>query len=400
MQRKYMAILAVIIVLMGIFAVNGYAAVRRETVTISREEYERLLRFSKLDEILKWVEQLYYQEPDIDAMLEMAARGLMAGLGDNYSYYYTEDEWASMWEKDEGEYAGIGLNLLGDYSTGIVTIIRVFKDTPSKDAGVLRGDILVRVEDLEVNVYSMQEAVDIMRGQVGEEVEIEVLRGNEFITFHIPRQDIHVNQIESTMLDDQVGLITLYQFASESQQEFTEAFNKLKAEGAQSLIIDLRDNPGGWVDAAVTVADLFLDETYLIYVEDRYGYQYKNWYVTTDGKDDIPLVIIINENSASASEILAGGLQDLGRATVVGTLSYGKGIMQNVIGLGENSTDGIQVTCAEYFLHSGKKVHKVGITPDVISEMPEEMKSKYFEHGDLSDPQLYDAYQEALKLIK
>ena len=404
MKKKIIALCAVLILLSGTVVLSGQASgifdffnQKKQTVTISQEEYDRLSRFSKMDTILQYVETWYYEEPDVDALIENATRGLLYGLGDPYSFYYNEAEWKEMWEDDEGEYAGVGMELLGNAQDYSVTITRVFRDTPAERAGIRKGDILVRVEDIEVDFYSMQNAVNVMRGTVNEIVEIEVRRGSEYLTFQVPRGIIHINRVEYTMLDDQVGYILLYQFAGESEKEFAEALDALKAQGAKSLVVDLRDNGGGWVQAAVDIADLFLDDGLLMYSEDRYGTREE--YPMKAGSDDIPLVFLVNENSASASEILSGGMHDRGRATVVGTQTYGKGIMQVVIDLDDNK-DGFQMTYSQYFLPSGEKVHKIGVTPDILSEMPEDMESTLFELGDLSDPQLKDAWEAARNLIQ
>ena len=406
MKKPRLALLiAVMLLLTCVFSAQAagifdFSKKKQDVVTVSREYYERMQRYEKMDTILQYIEYWYYQEPDTDALIENATRGLLYGLEDPYSYYYNVEEWADMWEDDEGEYAGLGLYLLGNYKDYTVTVIRVFENTPAKDAGIRRGDILVRVEDIEVTAYTMQNAVNVMRGKVGEEVEIEIYRDGEYLTLHIPRAVVHVNRIASGMLDEQVGYIALYEFAGESQEEFTAAFEDLKKQGAQVLMVDLRDNGGGWVQAAKEIADLFVDKGILVYSEDRY--KTREDIETTDGKDDIPLVFLVNENSASASEILAGGLQDLGRATLVGTQTFGKGIIQTVIPLDEKkgSEDGFQMTYAQYFLPSGKAVHKVGITPDVESVMPDELKTQYFDFADLSDPQLKDAYDVARGLLE
>ena len=402
MNKRVLTALAILVVLSLGLMLTGQAAglfdftKKGKTVTISQDEYDRMSRYARMDEILQYVEAWYYQEPDVDALIENATRGLLYGLEDPYSFYYNEDEWKELWEDDEGEYAGIGIQLLGNYLDYSVTVTQVFRDTPAQQAGLRKGDLLVRVEDIEVTAYTMQNAVNVMRGKVGEEVEIEVQRGDEFITFHIPRAQIHVNRIEYTMLDNHVGYILMYEFAGESQKEFSDALAALRAQGAQALVVDLRDNGGGWVDAAISIGDLFLDEGILAYSQDRYGN--REDYKTTDGKDDIPLVFLVNENSASASEILSGGLQDLGRATVVGQTTFGKGIVQTAIGL-DNDEAGFQMTYAQYFLPSGAEVHKIGITPDVIAEMPEDLKNVYFDLGDLTDPQLKTAWETAQSMI-
>ena len=371
----------------------------KKTVTISQQEYDRLSRYKKMDTVLQYIEEWYIDEPDTDKMIENATRGLLYALEDPYTFYYNAEEWKQMQEDDEGEYGGIGIQMLGNATDYSVTITRVFKDTPAERAGVKKGDVLVRVEDLEVDFYSMQNAVNIMRGIVDEVVEIEVKRGEGYLTFRIPRATIHVNRVESTMLDDHIGLIVLYEFAGESEKEFMAALDALENQGAKALIVDLRDNGGGWVESARQIGDLFLNDGILFYTQDRAGYREES--KMKPGADDIPLVFMVNENSASSSEILSGGLHDRGRCTLVGTQSYGKGIVQAVLPLedGDNA-DGFQMTIEEYFLPSGAKVHKEGLTPDIVSEMPEELKNAYFELGDLSDPQLKDAWNAAKDLVK
>ena len=399
MNKRIWTVGVALVLAFGVLAASAHAGglfdfsfSKKDTVTISQAEYDRLRQYSKLDTVLQYVEALYWQEPDHDKLLEYAIRGMMAGLEDPYTFYYNAQEWSDWKEEEEGVYGGVGLELLGNAETNLVTITRVFRDTPAERAGVHKGDLLVRVEDIEVNAYTMKDAVNVMRGLVDEEVEIEVKRGAEYITFRMPRATIVINRVEYTMLEDQVGYILLYRFEGESEKEFASALQALREQGAQSLVVDLRDNPGGWVEASRQIADLFVDEALLVYLEDRYGYREE--YKTVKGKDEIPLVFLVNGNSASASEILAGGLQDLGRAKVVGTQSFGKGVMQTVLPLNDN-TEGCQITIGQYFLSSGAAVHKKGITPDVISQMPEEWANRLFELGDMTDPQLLDAWKLA-----
>ena len=201
-----------------------------------------------------------------------------------------------------------------------------------------------------------------------------------------------------TMLEDNVGLIALYEFSGDCEEKLSADVEELEKQGATALILDLRDNTGGWVDAAEKIANIFLDKQLLFYSENRAGNREERY--TKAGKDDIPLVVLVNGASASSSEILSGSLQDCGRALVVGTQTYGKGIMQYVLPLSgvEGKEDGMQVTYAQYFMPSGRKVHKIGITPDVISEMPEELVGNFFQLGDMDDPQLKTAWEQAVKL--
>ena len=373
---------------------------RDDEVTISKEEYDSLNQFAKLKEIMDVVDIYFYEEPDKDKMLEYAIWGMLQGLGDNYTFYYNPERWKQLWDDDEGSYAGVGIQMMANFNDNTVTISRVFKNTPAEEAGLKKGDHLIRVDDLTVTAETMSDAANLMRGKEAETVEIEVVRRGENIVLTVGRRQIQVNWVEHTMMDDQVGLIVLYDFAGDCVTGFSDALKELREQGATSLIVDLRDNGGGWVDAAEKIADLFLDKQLLFYAEDRFGHRNENY--TTDGKDDIPLVIMINGNSASSSEILAGSLRAAGRATLVGTKSYGKGIMQYVVPLnGTNGQeDGMQVTFAQYFMPDGQVVHKVGLTPDVEVEMPEELIGEYFELGDMNDPQLKTAWEEAVRIAE
>ncbi len=371
---------------------------KNEEVTISVEEYERLKQFEKLATVKEYIETYYYQDVDTDLMMEYAMQGMLSSLDDPYTFYYNEEAWADMWEDDTGVYGGVGLQLLGNYETNIVTITQVFKGTPAEGAGVHKGDQLIRVDDIQVDATTLDAAVKHMRGESDSLVELEVIRKGENIVFTMYRAEIHVNRVEYTMLDNNVGYIVLYQFAGESDAEVQAAMDALTAQGAKSIILDLRDNPGGWVSSAMKVADLFLDRELLYYAQYRDGSKEESW--TKAGKTDIPLVILINENSASSSEILSGGLQNLGRATLVGKTSYGKGIIQYVLPIDDDEKDGFQFTVAQYFLNDGTAVHKIGITPDVEVEMPEELVGTYFDLGDMDDPQLKRAWEIASEAQK
>ena len=367
-----------------------------DTVTISRSEYERLQRYAELDEIWQIVETYYYQEPDEESMLDGAEMGLLYGLGDPYTYYSTPEQYAQLWADDEGEYAGIGIQIMGDYITGLCTISRVFLDSPAFDAGLRKGDILTRVEDVDVVVTTLQDAVNIMRGEPGTPVNVQVQRGDQLLDFVVDRAVVHVNWVNSCMLEGNVGYISLYEFSGDCSPSFAVHLDNLMNEGARSLIIDLRDNPGGWVDDAQKVADMFLAEGNVASLVYRDGTT-ELYTTTTDGKENpIPLVVLVNEYSASASEILAGALQDRGRATIVGTQTFGKGVVQYVLPVGTRGA-GMQITVAQYYTPNGNEVHKVGITPDIEATLPEGDTTMY-DIGDLSDAQLKKAHEIALSL--
>lgn len=367
-----------------------------DTVIITRAEYDRLKRYEKLDEVRQYVDAYFYQEPDSQKLMDGAIQGLLSGTEDAYTFYYPEEAWKTLWEEDSGRYAGIGVQMVGGYESPQVTITRVFQNTPAEAAGLRKGDVFYMVNDLEVTNATMQDAVKLMRGVPGEQVQVQVLRDGKVLSFDITKAEIVVNRVESRMLDDQVGLIALYEFAGHSYSDFKAAYDQLKEQGLRSLIIDLRDNSGGWVDDGSKLADLFLDKVLLFYTEDRKGYQEKTF--GTPGSEDMPLVLLVNENSASTTEIFSGAMKDHGRARLVGTKTFGKGVIQKVQELPDRVT-GFQLTVAQYFTPEGHAVHKQGILPDVDVEMPEELAQTYFQLGDMTDPQMKAAYDEARSLL-
>ncbi|MBP3721161.1 MAG: S41 family peptidase [Clostridia bacterium] len=370
-----------------------------DTVTISRDLYERYRQFDELLELMDVVDYYYYQEPNVTDMLQGASAGLLAGLQDPYTFYYTPEAWQKMKEDDEGEYAGVGILISSNYKTGVCTISRVFRGSPAEAAGVQRGDILYRIgEDLYVVPETLQDAVDIMRGTPGTSVDVTFLRDGEEITFNLTRANITVNQVESTMLTEEIGLIAVYEFAGKVDAEFEEALNDLISRGAKGLIIDLRDNPGGWVDSAQQVGDLFMDAGDLCYLVYRDGTE-DHCYPTRDGKIEIPLVTLVNENSASASEILTGALRERAGATVVGVNTYGKGIVQAVLPIGSEGA-GYQITIAEYRTPEGGAVHKVGLAPDVEIPLEEGDNGGYDFADSQRDPQLKKALEVMEEKLK
>ena len=376
--------------------IYGTGADGSDTVTISREEYEKYRQFSEMFTIMDAANDSFYQDTDTDKMIEYATRGLMAGLDDPYSFYYSPEEYAQMWEEDEGNYVGIGVMIQANMETQVCTIIRVFTGGPAEAAGVQRGDILYRVgEDLYVNAGNLEDAVSIMRGEPETDVDVTFLRNGEEITYTITRRQVNVNQVESKMIDASVGYIALYEFSGQCDDEFEEALNRMMKSGAKGIIIDLRDNQGGWVDQARAIADLFMDEGELCYLKYRDGVRHGEEYRTRNGKADVKLVILINENSASSSEILTGALRDCAGAVTVGVKSFGKGIIQGVFPVGEKGA-GYQMTVAQYFTPNGSAVHKIGITPDYEIPLPEGDNGMY----DFADTEHDVQLNKAVEVMK
>ena len=361
-----------------------------DTVTIPRELYEQYRKMDTLMEILDVVEANYYEEIDESSLFDGAAAGLLDSLGDPYTFYYTAESFASYMEHQQGNYAGIGIQISTSYVTRTSTISRVFAGSPAEAAGVQRGDVLYQVEDLMVTPETIQDAVTIMRGTPGTTVHVTFLRGDEKLELTVGRAQISINRVESCMLTSQIGYIRLWEFMGDCANQFKEAYDGLKAQGMEGLILDLRDNPGGLLNDALAIGDLFLDSGVLTYIEYRNGQ--KQYYRTSEGAEDLPICVIVNENSASCSELLTGALRDRLGTRVVGVTSYGKGVVQHLLQVDAEGA-AMQLTVAQYFTPSGFAVHKVGIEPDVVIGLPEGDNGMY-KLGDLADPQLQAALDD------
>ena len=364
-----------------------------DAISISKAEYEKYQQFSEALTLYDMAKAYYYKDIDPVTLAEGAARGVLAELNDPYSYYYNPQEWANMFLEDEGKYVGIGVLINTNLETKTCSVCRVFENTPAQEAGIQRGDIIYKIgEDFYVTSDNITEAVKIMRGIPGTDVNITFLRNGKEISYTITRRDINVNEVSSTMLDSDIGYIALYQFSGNCDGEFAFALNKLVSQGAKGIIIDLRDNTGGWVDQAQYIADLFMDEGELCYLTYRNGQEDHESFVTKDGKTDVKLVILINENSASSSEILSGALRDCANASLVGTTSFGKGIVQIVLPVGTRGA-GCQITVAQYFTPNGYAVHGQGITPDYIVKLPKGDNGMYDFADTKNDVQLKKAVE-------
>lgn len=382
MKRNHVVASLLLAALICAFAVQAFAASsylpafmrgEDETVTITKEEYERLLKYEKLDVLLELAETYYYEDVDVDAMLEMAAVGLIAGLDDVYSVYYTAEDMEEFNEETEGEYAGIGCQLLADPSDELITVTRVFKGSPAEEAGVRAGDKIVYVDDVYYSAYEMDEAVSVMRGEPGGTVKVTVMRNLETIDFDITRRIIQINYVEYEILEGNIGYVMVYDFLGDAVEGFAEAIEAFKAADVSGMIIDLRNNGGGLLDASIEMADMILPEGVVVSLKDKTGYTEE--YSIDNEYYDVPMVVLINEYSASASEILCGAIRDYGAATLVGAKSFGKGVVQSVLEFPDGS--GVKLTTAQYFTPSGEYIHGVGIEPDVEVELDEDAVTLY-----------------------
>lgn len=337
---------------------------------ISEDEYQALKRYERLDQVFQILNEYYYTEVDEAVLLTGAVRGMMNSLGDPYTFYYTPEEMAESNEHQEGVYEGVGMQILGSID-GDMIVTRTFKGSSAYEMGVRAGDKIVAVNGQPVSaetVQAMNEAVDMIKGKRGTTVTVTFERSGTLIDFLLERRSVNMNRVEYAMLDGGIGYIMLYEFMGDAVEGFEEAVDALKKQGMKGLVIDVRSNPGGLLDAVVDICDILLPKGTTVYMEDRTGYR-ETFY--SDAKMlGLPLVVLVNENSASASEILAGAVQDTEVGTIVGQTTFGKGIVQVVIPF-QNDGAGLQLTTATYYTPAGRCIHGSGVVPDVIVDNEE-----------------------------
>ena len=304
-------------------------------------------------------------------------RGYMYSLNDPYSVYYDKDEYTSLNEENSGTYCGIGVQVSQNVYTGIITAVKVFKDSPAQEAGMLPGDILYKVEDIEATGEDLSLLVsDHIRGEEGTKVHLTVYRQStdEYVEMDVERRMVENPTVEYEMLENKAGYISLSSFEEVSSEQFKKAVDDLTAQGMEKLIVDLRNNGGGVVQAAKEIADYLLPDGKTIVSFKGKGID-DSTYSSDDGHEvDVPTVLLVNGESASASEVLTGALKDNNWATIVGEKTFGKGIAQGVFNLPDGS--GLKLTTAYYYTPSGECIHKLGIEPDVTVALAEDLKSK------------------------
>lgn len=327
----------------------------------------------KLSLLQNLVDTYYLNEVDTEAMETGIYKGFIDSLDDPYSTYYTKEEYANLLESSSGVYYGIGAVVSQDVKTGIITIVKPYKDTPAYKAGLLPDDIIYKVEGEEVTGRDLTEVVSKMKGAEGTTVNITIIRDGveDPIDFTIERQKINIPTIDYQMLDNDIGYIQISEFDEITVSQFNTAINELEKMGIKGLVIDVRNNPGGLLDSVVSILDRLLPKCLLVYTEDKYNNREEERAKNPD-KFDKPIAVLINGESASASEIFAGAIQDYGIGTIIGTTSFGKGIVQKVIPL----TDGtaVKLTISKYYTPKGRNIHGTGIEPDVKVELADELK--------------------------
>ena len=320
----------------------------------------------KVDEIYSYLNLYYYDDYELENIEDGLYKGIMEGLEDPYSQYYTKEEFADRMVSTSGTYAGIGAGLSQNADTMEVVISKVYRGTPAEEAGLMNGDLVLYVNEIEANSMELSDLVQQIRGEEGTTVHMVVYREStkETLELDVTRKDIELPSIEGEMLDNKIGYIQITEFQAKTDEQFIEMVNSLKQQGMKGMILDVRANPGGYLSSVVEIADMILPEGLIVYTEDKYGS--RNEYKSDEECMDIPIVLLIDENSASASEILAGAIKDYKYGTLVGTTTFGKGIVQNVVQLSEG--DAIKITTSKYFTPNGNYIHEVGILPDVEVE--------------------------------
>ena len=318
---------------------------------------------NKLSVLEQYIDYFYYKSSEIteEEKENGMYKGLFESLGDVYSCYYTPEEYKILEEQTQGVYYGIGAYVSQDVETGFCAISGVIKNSPAEEAGLMEGDIIYKVDGEDMAGLELDEVVSNIRGEEGSEVTLTLVRDGKNMEVTLTRARVNTPTVDSEMLQDGIGYLQITEFDDVTTEQFNENMAQLKADGLKGLIIDLRGNPGGNVTTVCAIAEQLLPEGLIFYMEDKDGNktEYK-----CDGADfDLPLVVLVNEYSASAAEILSGAVKDAGIGKLVGKKTFGKGIVQNVIPLEDGSA--IKLTIANYYTRGGNDIHLKGVEPDV-----------------------------------
>ncbi len=352
----------------------------------------------------KIIKSSYYKDVDDATLYKGALQGMMASLNDQYSWFVDEGSYKELTQDLGGKYTGIGVNVTLDTEDELITVVSPIEDTPAFKAGIAAGDKIISVNGTPVSKSNYQDAISMMRGSgndVGDEIKLTIRRAatgaDEEMT--LKREEITLKTVKYKMLDDKVGYIRITSFDENTGEEFTSALTELS--GMKGLVIDLRNNGGGMLEPTLKIADSLLPEGLITYFEYRNGE--KTEYKSDADYLDIPLAVLINGSSASASEVLSGAIRDHSRGTLIGEKSFGKGIVQSILPFmkTKNGETAIYITTSRYFTPSGECIHGQGISPDIQVPMPEEYANMSFDELTLDqDAQLEAAYTDVLSKIQ
>lgn len=345
---------------------------------VQQRQYNGVLSDSshvqKIEYLEKMIDQEYLGEVDNAEMAEGIYAGLVYGLGDVYSRYYTADEYAQETASTDGAYAGIGVSIQKNKNGG-VQIAECYEGGPGAEAGLQTGDVITAINDTDVTDMELSDVVSLIRENKDKTIVLTVFRENEEKSREISVDvtDVELPSVFGEMLDKKTGYIQITQFTGVTPQQYKDMFAELKDKGMERLVIDLRDNPGGLLTSVCDILREILPEGLIVYTEDKYGNREEE---TCDGKHqlDMPLAVLVNENSASASEIFAGAVQDHEVGTIVGTTTYGKSVVQELRQLSDGSA--VKLTVSNYYTPNGNSINKVGIKPDVEVKLASELLNK------------------------
>lgn len=324
----------------------------------------------KSELISSYIDKYYMGKVDNEKMSSSIYKGIVNGLGDKYAAYYTSEEYEAITEKSNGIYCGIGAYVSQNTTTGAITIVKPMSGGPAQKAGIKAGDIICGVDGKDVTEKDLTEVLSMVKGKKGSQVELKIYRKGErnYLNIKVIRDDIEEETVVYTMLDNNIGYIQVSGFEAVTAKQFKKAVDKLEKKGEKALIIDLRDNGGGLLDVAVEMLDRILPKKLVVYTKDKQGTA-EEYYAKDNKKVSVPIAILVNEYSASASEVFAGALQDYGVAKLVGTKTFGKGIVQTVF----NMTDGtaLKMTVAKYYTPKGRYIQDKGLKPDISVKLNE-----------------------------
>ena len=346
---------------------------------------------NKLQSLQRIIDKSYLFEEKMEDVENGIYKGFMSGLGDPYTVYYTEKEYKDLMQETSGTYYGIGAMINKNVNTGIITIIKVFPGSPAEEAGLMSGDIIYKVGDTEVNGMDLEILVGTyIKGAEGSTVDITVIRGEDAqeLTFSVTRRSIEVPTVESKVLENNIGYIKVNQFDDVTFPQFKESVEDFKQRSISKLIIDLRDNPGGLLSATIDMLDYILPKGIVVYTQDKNGKR-EDFYSEEKSKLNMDIVVLINGESASASEVFSGAIKDFKYGTLIGTKSFGKGIVQSVVPLKDGSA--VKITTQHYYTPSGFDLHGKGIEPDEVVELDKDAVK-----GEASDNQL----NRAIEILK
>ena len=355
---------------------------------VADEDIETLLQTYR-----EIIDEYYLGEINEEDLKEGAVRGYVEGLGDPYTEYISKEEMEEYMQDTLGNYVGIGIYMTTNTQNGHIVVLATMKGSPAETAGLKPGDEIIKVNDEDCTTKNSTEVSNKIKGEEGTTVKLEILRDNQTLTFEVKRENIKVNPVEGKVLSDNIGYIKFTSFDETTAEDFKATYQDLAKQNIKSLIIDLRNNGGGLVEQAVDIADYFLEKDQVILYEVD---KKQNEILEVSENDPIinmPVVILTNENTASASEILAGALKDYGKATIVGTTTYGKGVIQEILTFKDGS--GLKITTKEYQTPNHNKINKVGIQPDEVVKLPDTVEDESDIPED-QDTQL----QKAIEILK